>query len=83
MTSPSEAANELKSFILEHREATEKGRRTAPPIIEKLKETKLCRLGLPRSLGGWEDDADEKQRRRAAMGSVYGKRETPDRGTAR
>jgi alkylation response protein AidB-like acyl-CoA dehydrogenase len=54
-----EAANQVCSVAIEHRDETERSRKLAPSVVEKLKEFKLCRIGLPKSLGGWEDNPVE------------------------
>lgn len=51
---PVRAAQSLRETILAHRRGTEEYRRLAPEIVEGLIETGLCRLVLPRSLGGYE-----------------------------
>jgi alkylation response protein AidB-like acyl-CoA dehydrogenase len=55
-TSLVEAAHEVCSVAREQRNETEGLRKLAPPIVEKLIASKIFRLGLPKSLGGWEDD---------------------------
>lgn len=54
-----EAVSDIKKTAIENRDKTEELRRLAPPIVEKLKKYGLCRLGLPKYLGGWEDDPVE------------------------
>lgn len=51
---PSEAAKQISSLSINHRDTTEKKRKIAPQIIDKLKEFGLFRMGLPKDLGGWE-----------------------------
>ena len=51
---PLQAAQALRETILAHRKETEELRRLAPPIVEGLIETGLCRLVVPASLGGYE-----------------------------
>jgi len=54
-----DAAREVCSVALAHRDETESSRKLAPAVIEQLRALQLCRLGLPKSLGGWEDDPVE------------------------
>ena len=56
---PSEAAKEIHTIGLNHRDETESSRKLAPAIIDKLKEHQLFRMGLPKHLGGWEDNPVE------------------------
>ena len=56
---PIDAARKIAAIAIENRDETENSRRLAPPVVEQLKEHGLCRLGLPKSLGGWEDDPIE------------------------
>lgn len=51
---PSEAAKQISSISINHRDITEKKRKIAPQIIDKLKEFGLFRMGLPKDFGGWE-----------------------------
>lgn len=51
-----DAAKEIYELALSHREETERDRRIAPAIVDRLSELKLFRMGLPKSLGGWEDN---------------------------
>lgn len=55
-TSLTEAAHEVCSIAREQRNETEQSRKLAPSIVEKLVDSNIFRLGLPKSLGGWEDD---------------------------
>lgn len=57
--SPSDAANEVHSTSISHRDETENLRRLAPKLVDKLRESGLFRMGLPKFLGGWEDDPVE------------------------
>ena len=57
--SPSDAANEVHSTSISHRDETENLRRLAPKLADKLRESGLFRMGLPKFLGGWEDDPVE------------------------
>jgi alkylation response protein AidB-like acyl-CoA dehydrogenase len=54
-----EAVNEICSIAISNRDETERSRKLAPEIVEVLKAHKIFRLGLPKSLGGWEDDPVE------------------------
>jgi alkylation response protein AidB-like acyl-CoA dehydrogenase len=56
---PSEAAKELYSFIVSHRDETEQSRKIAPAVVERIAELGLFRMGLPKSLGGWENNPVE------------------------
>lgn len=58
-TLPSDKALDIYTLAISHREETEKLRRLAPAVVEGLKESGLFRMGLPKSLGGWEDDPVE------------------------
>ncbi|MFW2440398.1 MAG: hypothetical protein ACN4GR_13625 [Arenicellales bacterium] len=46
-------------MAIAHRDETEHLRRVAPAVVERLKELQLLRMGLPKFLGGWEDDPVE------------------------
>lgn len=54
-----DAAQEIYSLAIAHREETEHLRRIAPAVVERLKDLQLFRIGLPKHLGGWEDDPVE------------------------
>lgn len=54
-----DAALEVGKIAVAHRDETEQSRRLAPAIVEKLKTFQFYRLGLPKSLGGWEDNPVE------------------------
>ncbi|MBO1531139.1 hypothetical protein J3492_07900 [Psychrobacter sp. F1192] len=56
---PSDAAHEIYQLAVSNREETESARKIALPIVEKLVESKLFRMGLPKSLGGLEDNPVE------------------------
>lgn len=56
---PSEAAQEVYELAISHREETESARRLAQPVVEQLGALELFRMGLPRSLGGWQDNPIE------------------------
>ncbi|MBV7267674.1 hypothetical protein [Winogradskyella luteola] len=56
---PSDAAKEVYETAVSHRDETEDLRRLAPKLVDHIKETGLFRLGLPRFLGGWEDNPVE------------------------
>mgnify|MGYP003665809607 CR=1 FL=1 len=58
-TLPTHIAQEICELAIAHREETEQLRRLAPAIVERLKNSKLFRMGLPKYLGGWEDDPVE------------------------
>jgi alkylation response protein AidB-like acyl-CoA dehydrogenase len=58
-TQPLIEAKEIYSLAISHREETEKSRKLASAIVERLKESGLFRMGLPKFLGGWEDDPVE------------------------
>lgn len=47
------AADGLRDLILKNRDATEKDRQVAGPIVEALIERKLGRLALPEEYSGW------------------------------
>ncbi len=48
------AARELAPIIVRSRRQTEADRRLAEPIVERLRDTRLCRLALVEELGGLE-----------------------------
>jgi alkylation response protein AidB-like acyl-CoA dehydrogenase len=54
-----DAAQEVGEIAFKHRDETEQLRRLAPAVSDKLRALELCRLGLPKSLGGWEDNPVE------------------------
>ena len=56
---PASAADETYHLALAHREETENLRKIAPAVIEQLSARRLFRMGLPKSLGGWEDNPTE------------------------
>lgn len=56
---PTDAAKEIHDLALLHREETEANRKLHPAIVERLLEYKLFRMGLPKSLGGWQDNPVE------------------------
>ena len=56
---PSDEAREIYALAIAHRDETERLRRLAPAVVERLKKSQLFRLGLPKSLGGWEDNPVE------------------------
>ena len=56
LNDPLQAARSLRETIQEHRKETEEARHLAPPIVEGLIQTGLCRLVVPASLGGYEAD---------------------------
>lgn len=56
---PTDAAKEILDLITSSREETEGARKLAPAIVEQLSSLKLFRMGLPKSLGGWEDNPVE------------------------
>lgn len=57
--SPLAAAEAAYDLILHCRKETERSRKLAPAIVDELVELGLFRMGLPKSLGGWEDDPVE------------------------
>jgi len=54
-----DAAQEVYPLAITHREESESLRRIAPAVVERLKDLQLFRIGLPKSLGGWEADPVE------------------------
>ena len=56
---PTESAKEIYDLAIIYRAETESSRKVAPAVIEKLSESKLFRMGLPKFLGGWEDNPIE------------------------
>ncbi|HEY6125109.1 MAG TPA: hypothetical protein VIV63_10685, partial [Steroidobacteraceae bacterium] len=49
-----EAAREIVPLITRHRGETESARRIAQPVVEALRQSRLCRLAIPRELNGLE-----------------------------
>jgi alkylation response protein AidB-like acyl-CoA dehydrogenase len=72
ITSPTltKAVREVCSVAIAHREVTEDTRKLAPEVVEKLITHKLFRLGLPKSLGGWEDNPVEVLKAYEELGSA-------------
>ncbi|ASV28840.1 acyl-CoA dehydrogenase family protein [Maribacter cobaltidurans] len=58
-TKPLAAAEKVYPIALDLREETEKSRKLASPIVEKLAEQGLFRMALPKFLGGIEDNPVE------------------------
>lgn len=58
-SSPAEQAKKIYELAIEKRNETEQLRSLAPEILDELKNSKLFRMGLPKSLGGWEDNPVE------------------------
>ena len=56
---PTTAAKEIYSTAVTYRDVTENSRRLAPELVKHLADTGLFRMGLPKFLGGWEDDPVE------------------------
>ncbi|MGP4714179.1 hypothetical protein [Psychrobacter sp. DM8] len=52
---PSDAVQDCYDLALNHRQETEYLRRIAPAVVESLSKMKLFRMGLSKSLGGWEN----------------------------
>jgi alkylation response protein AidB-like acyl-CoA dehydrogenase len=48
------AARDLLPLIVQSRNDTESSRRIAAPVVQALKAARLCRIALPRALGGLE-----------------------------
>ena len=51
-----DAAQEIYELAVSYREETENSRKVASAVVERLSELKLFKMGLPKSLGGWEDN---------------------------
>ena len=49
-----DSARRILAPINQHRSETESARRIAPPVVELLREARLCRLAIPRELHGLE-----------------------------
>ena len=49
-----EAAREILPLIVRHRAETESQRRIAPQVVDALRQSRLCRLAIPRELHGLE-----------------------------
>lgn len=56
---PSDAATEVFPLAVSAREDTEVARKIAPTVVRQLSESALFRMGLPKSLGGWEGNPVE------------------------
>ncbi|PYE39200.1 acyl-CoA dehydrogenase family protein [Psychrobacter fozii] len=56
---PSDAATEIFPLAISAREDTEAARKIAPTVVKQLSESALFRMGLPKSLGGWEGNPVE------------------------
>jgi len=56
---PSDAATEVFPLAVSAREDTEAARKIAPTVVKQLSELALFRMGLPKSLGGWEGNPVE------------------------
>ena len=56
---PFEEAIKIYELAIEKRNETEDLRSLSPDVLKLLKESGLFRLGLPKSLGGWEDNPVE------------------------
>jgi alkylation response protein AidB-like acyl-CoA dehydrogenase len=57
-TSPLAAARELSPLIASLREKTEASRNVAPPIVDALRDSRLCRLAVVSELAGLETPID-------------------------
>src|SRR4051812_4408931 len=49
-------ATEIRPILQAHAEETDRLRRLAPANVQALKDSGLCRLMVPRRLGGYETD---------------------------
>lgn len=56
---PSDSAKEIYGLADLYRGETESTRKIASAVVEGLIDLKLFRMGLPKSLGGWEDNPVE------------------------
>ncbi|BAO77484.1 hypothetical protein [Winogradskyella sp. PG-2] len=56
---PTDIAKDLYKVAIANRNETENLRRLAPVVVEELKKSQLFRQGLPKFLGGWEDNPVE------------------------
>lgn len=56
---PSHGAQEVYNLAIDYREETENNRKLARPVVKRLAELELFRMGLPSALGGWEDNPIE------------------------
>ncbi len=56
---PTDSAKEIYELAISYREETENSRRLASAIVERLSDLELFRMGLPKTLGGWEDNPVE------------------------
>lgn len=53
------SAQEVYKSALSHRDETERARRIAPAVVKQLSDLQLFRMGLPKSLGGLDDNPIE------------------------
>ena len=67
---PSIDAQELYALATSLRDETEKTRKLAPAIVERIKELEFFRMGLPKFLGGWEDNPVETLKVYEALSSA-------------
>jgi len=56
---PTDAAKGIYDLAISYREETESSRRLASNVVEQLSDLELFRMGLPKSLGGWEGNPVE------------------------
>ncbi|WP_201567211.1 MULTISPECIES: acyl-CoA dehydrogenase family protein [Psychrobacter] len=56
---PSDAAEDVYDLAISAREETETCRKIAPIVVKKLSALSLFRMGLPKSLGGWQGNPVE------------------------
>lgn len=60
LKTPVDAAEEIYDLAISHRAETESSRRIASAIVERLSDLSLFKMGLPKSLGGLEDNPRRK-----------------------
>ncbi|MEO6348999.1 MAG: acyl-CoA dehydrogenase family protein [Aquaticitalea sp.] len=65
-----ESALEICSLAIAHRDETENARRLAPAVLEQIKTAGLFKMGLPKFLGGWEDNPVETLKVYEALASA-------------
>lgn len=54
-----ETANDIYELAVSYRDETEGARKLASAVVDRLCDLKLFRMGLPKFLGGWEDNPVE------------------------
>ncbi|WP_248724203.1 hypothetical protein [Seonamhaeicola sp. ML3] len=71
-TLPSVEAKEICPIAISNRDETEKSRKLASDVVDKIVSKKLFRMGLPKHLGGWEDNPVEVLKTFEVLASAEG-----------